>query len=293
MIKNIERFTSLILIAFISVIQRRKFCAVIDVTDACGLSCEHCYHRKKLNTSDEVEISEWRRRFAEYKSQGLRCVILTGGEPSLRIDVIRLAAGVFDFVSVFTNGNVFIPEDIRCRIYLSLDGKRPEHDRIRGQGSFNSAVSKYSGDKRVTVYTVLSARNFKGVDALLSFIDEVKAFSFRKHRFEFFIPEKGAESALLLSKEKLQEIVNGLPYGDARIENDRAVFNEQIKASLSFDSCCIRKQNLVFDLNGNEKACVNPDNDCSLCRADKKVSFPIYQPLKWIRLKINRMKYFL
>ena len=63
----------------------------IEVTHACNQHCRHCYldggiHKKCA----EMTTEQIKNIFAEFKAQGGRYVIFTGGEPLMRSDVFEL-----------------------------------------------------------------------------------------------------------------------------------------------------------------------------------------------------------
>ncbi len=63
----------------------------IEVTHACNQCCRHCYldggihHKKEEMTTEQIKSI-----FAEFKAQGGRYVIFTGGEPLMRSDMFEL-----------------------------------------------------------------------------------------------------------------------------------------------------------------------------------------------------------
>jgi len=130
-----------------------KYFAEIDVTDNCNLRCRHCYHfhGKADFERKELPLAIWKKRFKKLHRQGIRFVLLVGGEPALRNDVLMLAHRIFPFVYVITNGTILIPKKFDHLLYVSLDGMRKTNDSIRGQGTFNKVLKTYSGDGRVAI----------------------------------------------------------------------------------------------------------------------------------------------
>ena len=63
----------------------------IEVTHACNQHCRHCYldggiHRK----NEEMSTGQIKSIFAEFKNQGGKYVVFTGGEPLMRSDMFEL-----------------------------------------------------------------------------------------------------------------------------------------------------------------------------------------------------------
>lgn len=87
-----------------------------------------------------VPTKEWKRRFSNYQKRGIKFALFTGGEPSLRYDVLKLSERYFPFIAVFTNGQKKIPKSFKHRIFLSLDGLKEEHKKIRGNDIFDKEI---------------------------------------------------------------------------------------------------------------------------------------------------------
>ncbi len=125
---------------------------VWNVTKRCNLSCEHCYSASSDTLyPDELtteEAQEFIRDLADYRVPAL---ILSGGEPLLRKDILELASlssrlGIGTALS--TNGTL-IDEQMARRIKesgiyyvgISVDGDEQTHDMFRGEkGSFHSSI---------------------------------------------------------------------------------------------------------------------------------------------------------
>ncbi len=147
---------------------------LIELTNRCNLSCDHCLDGRHSATGDlKVDtvgiILQSARRF------GFDSLSFTGGEPTLHPRFIDIIAGVFNAGYSFgfvTNGWNFkgIYEALlsyRERlsgITFSLDGARQEiHDRLRGRGSYRRVMQAVSicmiKDIPFTFNTVLTSHN--------------------------------------------------------------------------------------------------------------------------------------
>ncbi|MCW3980594.1 MAG: radical SAM protein [Candidatus Bathyarchaeota archaeon] len=107
-----------------------KYFAEVDVTDNCNLRCKHCYHfhGKGDFRTLELSIRVWGKRFNELYKSGIRHILLVGGEPALRHDVLMLADRIFPFVYVITNGTIKIPEEFNHWLFVSIGGSRKTND---------------------------------------------------------------------------------------------------------------------------------------------------------------------
>lgn len=123
---------------------------IASITSACNLHCKGCYSRQNNATSDcapknQLTAGEWERIFSEAEDLGISFILLAGGEPLMRRDVIETAAKFPDIVfPIFTNG-VFVSDDYfnlfdkhRNLIpVLSIEGDRTATDSRRGEGIYD------------------------------------------------------------------------------------------------------------------------------------------------------------
>lgn len=129
------------------------------VTSLCQSKCRHCFFADNLNKKDDLSIEK-----IEELSRSLGRVgtlNLSGGEPFLQKDIVRICRHFFDHnktrtVSIPTNGlmgktivkktaeMLAISEKLRVVVCFSLDGTQVEHDRIRGVvGNFEKLLKAY------------------------------------------------------------------------------------------------------------------------------------------------------
>ncbi|MDP6421997.1 MAG: radical SAM protein [SAR202 cluster bacterium] len=123
-----------------------------NTTNRCNLRCDHCYLSAGDQGKDELSLDEGRRLIDEMFAAGTRMLILTGGEPLMRRDIVDLAshASGKGMVVVFgTNGMLLSPRTVRelkdagiSGVGISLDSLKPElHDDFRGvPGAWEGAV---------------------------------------------------------------------------------------------------------------------------------------------------------
>lgn len=157
---------------------KKKFIAEIDVTENCNLRCKHCYHfhGKKEFVKDEISLQEWEKRLTELYDNGIRMVMLVGGEPALRSDVLMKAESLFPYVSIITNGTIKVPDKFHSRLYISIDGNEKTNDAIRGKGVFSKIIENYSGDDRVVINMTIMKSNYKELEDVIRIS--------KKHKFQ-------------------------------------------------------------------------------------------------------------
>ena len=127
---------------------------IASITSKCNLHCAGCYSRCNHATVDaepvsQLSSSEWFRIFDEADDLGISFILLAGGEPMLRRDIIEAAGkkpGIL--FPIFTNGT-FMDEryfDLfdRCRNLLpimSIEGEKEVTDARRGSGIYDQLIA--------------------------------------------------------------------------------------------------------------------------------------------------------
>jgi MoaA/NifB/PqqE/SkfB family radical SAM enzyme len=109
------------------------------VTGRCNLRCPHCYGNEESLPKEELDINCWRDIFRHLRSWGLMRVDISGGEPTLRRDLIEIAreaVGAGLQVVISTNGLPLASKGVRgypsVRWHVSLDsGLHEIHERRR------------------------------------------------------------------------------------------------------------------------------------------------------------------
>ena len=126
---------------------------IASITSQCNLHCAGCYSRCNHATVDAAPVSqltseEWLKIFSEADELGISFILLAGGEPMLRRDIIEAAGKRQNILfPIFTNGT-FMDERYfalfdRCRNLipiLSIEGERAVTDARRGEGIYDRLV---------------------------------------------------------------------------------------------------------------------------------------------------------
>ena len=123
---------------------------IASITSACNLHCEGCYSRSSHATVDGEPVGQltaeaWGKVFREAEALGISFILLAGGEPMLRRDVLEAAGEIPGVLfPVFTNGTFMSERSFdlfdRCRNLvpiLSLEGEQEATDTRRGQGVYD------------------------------------------------------------------------------------------------------------------------------------------------------------
>jgi MoaA/NifB/PqqE/SkfB family radical SAM enzyme len=127
---------------------------IASITSSCNLHCAGCYSRANDATVDcepvmQLSEEEWLRIFKEAEELGVSFILLAGGEPMLRYDVIEQAGRMQNILfPIFTNGTFMSAKYMelldRCRNLvpvISIEGGREKTDSRRGEGVYDKIVS--------------------------------------------------------------------------------------------------------------------------------------------------------
>ena len=127
---------------------------IASITSKCNLHCAGCYSRCNHATVDsdpvkQLTCEEWLNVFEEADELGISFILLAGGEPMLRRDIIEAAGRKQNILfPIFTNGT-FIDERYyelfdRCRNLfpiMSIEGERELTDARRGEGVYDKLIA--------------------------------------------------------------------------------------------------------------------------------------------------------
>lgn len=120
---------------------------IASIASQCNLHCAGCYARagggcSEEATSRDLTGDQWANIFEEAASLGTSFILLAGGEPLMRRDVIMAAAACRNVVfPIFTNGTML--DDAYLALFdqhrnlipvLSVEGTDAETDARRGDG---------------------------------------------------------------------------------------------------------------------------------------------------------------
>ncbi len=130
---------------------------IASITSSCNLNCAGCYSRHNHATVDakpvrQLRSEEWLDIFDQAEDIGVSFILLAGGEPMIRRDIIKAAGNKPNILfPIFTNGT-FMDDDYfelfdksRNLIpVMSIEGDRETTDKRRGAGVYDKLVSNMS-----------------------------------------------------------------------------------------------------------------------------------------------------
>jgi MoaA/NifB/PqqE/SkfB family radical SAM enzyme len=170
----------------------------ISPTMRCNYNCKACYSRGRP-TDDELSTDELNRLFSEAEDLGIHSIVLTGGEPLLRDDILDLIAHHHRLLFfLITNGSLVTPEIARriaqsgnIVLLVSIERFAIDTDELRQHGAHETAMHAFAHLRKAQavfgfIATNTSANTFKL--ATDEFIDQMVTFGCIAGFFTEYVP---------------------------------------------------------------------------------------------------------
>lgn len=182
---------------------------IASITNNCNLNCTGCYAmaNKPCVDTDELKSEDWNRIFGEAEELGVSFIMLAGGEPMLRVDVLKKAAKYKGILfPVFTNGTVLDKTTLdlfkanrNLVPVISIEGDEILTDGRRGQGIFRrteEAINKLQAeDLLFGISITVTSENLETVTDS-TFVNELDKSGCKVLFYVEYIPIERPELAL-------------------------------------------------------------------------------------------------
>ena len=197
---------------------------IASITSKCNLHCAGCYSRCNHATVDAEPVAqltsdEWLRIFGEADDLGISFILLAGGEPMLRRDVIEAAGKRQNILfPIFTNGT-FIDDKYLALFdqsrnlipIMSIEGNREVTDARRGKGVYDRLISNMDAfQKRGLIFgasVTVTTENLKEVSSD-SFIESLTSRGCKAVIFVEFVPVTEDSKELAPGDEERDYLAN-------------------------------------------------------------------------------------
>lgn len=201
------------------------FIAIWETTQACDLVCKHCRAcARPQRDPDELTTEEGYTLLRQLRAGGVPLVVLTGGDPAKRPDLVELVRygiaqglhlGLTPSATPLVTGDLVreLSHAGLHRLAISLDGHDAEtHDSFRGvQGSFSDAVRILNAAKacelRSQVNTTVHAGTIGRLREIAALVEELGSVLWSVF---YIVPTGRAEERMLPSAEAVEATLHEL-----------------------------------------------------------------------------------
>lgn len=253
---------------------------IASITSECNLHCAGCYARASgtcgdATKQDEMTAEEWHNVFTQANALGVSFILLAGGEPLIRKEILEAAASQPDIVfPIFTNGTLLDIEYLqifdRNRNLIpvvSIEGDEEITDARRGAGvssQINSAMNdlKHKGILYGTSITITN-QNMELVTSK-EFILKLRKKGCRIVFFVEYVPALSGSETLVLDEIQRQN-------QEAHIEALKQLFKDMVLIAFPGDEKlmggCLAAGRGFFHINafgGAEPCPFSPFSDMNL-----------------------------
>lgn len=220
---------------------------IASITSLCNLHCAGCYARSLETCVDgepveQMSAQDWGSVFAQAREMGVGFILLAGGEPMVRRDVMEKAAQFPEILfPVFTNGTMLTGDylDLFDRHrnlvpVLSIEGGQQKTDERRGAGIYKrvqDAMAKMR-EKRIAFGASVTVTS-ENMNEVVS------------REFVNSLGEDGCKAVIYVEFVPTNENLKHLALDDA----DREELSERLKALRQEDDSI-----LLISFPGDEKS---------------------------------------
>ena len=215
---------------------------LMAITKKCPLNCEHCFEWPNLSKQEALSVDQWISIIRRYQEFGTTQIMLSGGEPMVRInDIYRMLENALpgtDFW-IITSGIGLnnhhaqkLKEHGLTGVMVSLDHHAKElHDHFRGySGAFDAvieAVTAANHAKLVTTLSLCATKAFTTIENIEQYMELAKSLGVS---FVQLIEPKPkgryAEKDVLLDENKIALLDETyLKYNNEREYKDYPIIN--------------------------------------------------------------------
>ena len=271
---------------------------IASITSSCNLHCAGCYSRCNDATTDappveQLTSEEWLRIFREADELGVSFIMLAGGEPMIRRDIIEAAGRMKNIIfPVFTNGTFIddryykLFDDCRNLVpVLSIEGNKETTDLRRGPGIYDIVTE--------------NMQKFKDKGLIFGASITVTTENYKEVTSKEFIGDlisRGCRLAIFIEFVPVTEEAKHLAPGDAEreymaeaIDTLRETFDEAVLLSFPGDELamggCMAAGREFFHINshgGAEPCPFSPYSDVNIRDTSLKdaIGSPLFSALQ-------------
>lgn len=238
---------------------------IASITNGCNLHCKGCYARAHHRpATSELPGSRWAELFREAKELGISVIMLAGGEPLTRPEILELTRDFPEIIfPVFTNG-LLIDKPLLLELrrrknivpVISIEGFEAETDSRRGAGVFDRVRQAITAVKQNGLFfgvsITVTRQNFDDVTSD-EFIRDLTASGSRLFIFVEYTPVETGTEDLILSPEQKAALAQATQTFPARY---RGVFTAFPGDEEAYGGCLAAGRGFVHvSAEGNLEPC--------------------------------------
>jgi len=246
----------------------------LALTYRCNVNCSHCYNQRR--ESAELSGAEWKKAMRVLWQHGVPHFAFTGGEPTLRDDLVELVTFAEDLGAItglLTNGVRLADATYVGRLkeagldyaQVTLESPRQEvHDRMVESAAFRHTVqgirNLVAAGIHVLTNTTLTRANLDGIEEIVPFLKGLGVGSFAVN--SIIKAGKSRHGQGSLSEEELLPVLARL---QARAEAEEMKFTwytptqycrlNPIENDLGVKQCSAGKYNMAIEPDGTVIPC--------------------------------------
>lgn len=199
---------------------------IASITSSCNLHCTGCYSRAHDACNDDkpqnqLSDDEWEDIFRQAKELGISFIVLAGGEPMLRRDVILKASRYHEILfPIFTNGTMLdeeyyglLDKNRNLVPVLSIEGNEDVTDFRRGKGVYKQLIDSMEYMRKNNIIFGASLTFTKGnLATILSneYISQLHDLGCKVLFFIEYVPVDADTADLAPSDEERELLLDGI-----------------------------------------------------------------------------------
>lgn len=246
-----------------STLQKNKFKDIhLSLTNRCNLSCKHCISSCGPKEDDYLDTKKILRIIDNLCHLNVRSLILTGGEPLIRVDFTQIVEYIKEVLPVktlvlSTNATLINDENIDFivnnfdKVDISIDGVNENTcSKIRGKGVFEKVIKAIHELHSRDFYSISMSMVFSEKNYEMS--EEFKLLNEKLHTtpvLRCFIP--GGRG--LLNRDVFSDENSTLPLLVPKLYEDSSHENENSKIGSCSCNACVEQ--VFIDYKGNIYPC--------------------------------------
>lgn len=275
---------------------------IASITTLCNLRCSGCYARANHSCYEEesgndarklLHAEQWGSIFQQAADLGIGFVLLAGGEPFVRGDVLTTAGEYSNILfPIFTNGTMIdadflelLDQKRNLIPMISIEGKRETTDARRGEGVYHQVYSTMQKlHNKGLLFGASITVTKENVEEILSasFIEELSSCGCKAIIYVEYVPIDHQSSGIALDEETRNRM-------SLRLDEARVNHSDLLLVSFPGDEMasggCLAAGRGFFHINafgGAEPCPFSPYSDISVSDTSllEALKSPLFQKLQ-------------